>query len=180
MQAAYFLAAETGEKSGLAVLGIDVRALVLQLITFLLLFVLLKKFAFSTIVRLLEERRRTIDAGVELGQEMAAQKERFDEETARLLKKARQEADNIIAAAHQEAGEIIKEAETTAARKTDTMLADAHNKIAEDLERAKKGLEQEMLVLVAQATETIIGERLDSKRDEQLIRRALQEAQERL
>jgi len=176
MQMIVFVAAEeTAEKSGLAVLGIDPIALLLQLTTFLILFLLLKKFAFNTIVRMLEERRRTIDAGVDLGQEMAAQKQQLDETVADILKKARQESDKIIAAGHHEAGVIVKEAEAEAERKADALLADVHNKIAEDISKAKKGLEAEMLSLVAEATEAVISEKLSPKKDAALITRALHE-----
>lgn len=173
-----FAAAEEAvEKGGLAVLGINPVALLLQFATFLLLFFLLKRFAFKTIIRTLEERRRTIDKGVDLGREMEAQKQRLDERINQALHEARAESDKIIAAAHHESGVIIKEAEETATRKTDAMLAEAHLKIEEDIERARLGLEKEMRVLVAEATEVIIGEKLDAQKDARLIERALREVE---
>jgi F-type H+-transporting ATPase subunit b len=168
-----FGAAEEAAESGLAVLGINPLAFLLQLVTFLILFLLLKRFAFAKIVSLLEERRRTIDKGVDLGLAMEAQKQQLDKKVDEILHKARADADKIIAGGHHEAGVIIKEAEAAAARKTDAMLADAHAKIGEDIERARRELEKEMASLVAEATEAIIDEKLDARKDSDLISRAL-------
>lgn len=167
-------AVEGGEtKGGIAALGVDGKALVLQIITFIVVFVLLKKFALDKIVQTLEERRKTIDAGVELGREMAQEKERLDEEVEKVLKKARIEADKIIAAGHVEVGTLLKEAEEVAARRTDGLLKDAHARIDDDISKARKALEKEMLQLVAEATEAIIGEKLDSDKDNALIEKTL-------
>ena len=163
---------------GIAVLGVDLKSLMLQIVSFVLLFWLLKKFAFGKIVNALDERRKTIDQGVELGLKLAEEKERLDAEIEKHLHKARLEADKIIAAGRQEVSAMLKEAETTAAKKADTMLADARNRIEDDLVQARKKLEQEMLALVAEATEVIIGEKLDAKKDSTLIERALQAAKQ--
>lgn len=168
-----FAAAEEKAEGGLAVLGINPLAFLLQLITFLILFLLLRRFAFDKIIAMLEERRRTIDRGVDLGIEMETQKKHLDKKVDEILHKARAEADKIIAGGHHEAGLIIKQAEEAAARKTDAMLADAHAKIGEDIERARRGLEKEMANLVAEATEVIISEKLDARKDSNLIQRAL-------
>lgn len=160
------------EVSGIGALGIDFLAILAQAVTFLLLFWVIKKFALDGIVKTLEKRRKTIDDGVRLGREMEAEKAALDEKVEGLLKKARTEADGIIAGGQKEAGEIIKAAEEAASRKAEAILEEAHGKITEDIEAARKGLEQEMRSLVAEATEVIIEEKLDAKKDEGLIKRA--------
>jgi len=125
---------------------------------------------------MLEERRSTIDKGVDLGREMETQKQQLDERVDKVLHQARSDADKIIAASHAEAGGIIKEAESVSARKVDAMLADAHAKIEEDIDRARTGLEKEMRVLVAEATEAVLGEKLDAQKDAGLIERTLRKA----
>lgn len=163
------------EAAGIAALGIDPIAILAQAATFLLLFWLIKKYALANIIATLEKRRQTIDDGVRLGQEMALEKERLDEEVEKALAGARAEADKIIAAGHEEAGAIIKEAENTASQKVDTMLAEAKLKIDKDIELARIGLETEIAGLIADATEKIIQVKLDSKKDAVLITNALSE-----
>ncbi len=161
------------EKTGIAVLGIDVKALLLQAGVFLLLFFIVKKYAFRSIVDTLENRRETIDKGVELGLEMEKKKGEFDEELKKLHHQARLAADEIIASANKEAGEIIKAGEQATTIKVEEMLKDAHARIDRDMQRAEEKLKEEMLNLVAEATEVIIDEKLDTKKDAGLMQRAL-------
>lgn len=169
-----FAVEETAEKTGLAVLGIDPKALLLQLITFLLLFIILKRFAFKKIIAVLEERQKTINKGVDLGREMEAEKQRLDEKADKILHDARKEADKIIAEGHTQAGQIIKEAEKTAQRKVNAMLDEARAHISEDIIRTRKQLEKETLALVAEATEALIAEKMTPEKDQKLIARILQ------
>lgn len=161
------------EAAGIAALGIDPLAILAQAVTFLVIFWVIKRFALDKIVASLEERRKTIDKGVRLGLEMQAEKDKLDEKVETSLHKARLEADKILADAHQEAGSIIKQAEDKAADKVETMITDAHSRIEDDVRKAKKQLEHEMVELVADATEIVIGEKLDARKDGSLIERAL-------
>ncbi len=163
----------TEEPQGIAALGIDPLAILAQAATFLVLFFVIKKFALDKIVATLETRRKTIDDGVRLGREMEAEKERLDEKVAEVLQKARAEADKVIVGGHEEAAEIMKQAEASASQKVDAMLSDARAKIDEDIENARVGLEQEMRILIAEATEAILEEKLDAKKDASLLSRAL-------
>jgi F-type H+-transporting ATPase subunit b len=159
--------------AGIAALGIDPLAILAQAGTFLLLFWVVKKFALEKIVKSLEERRQTIDEGVTLGYEMAEERARLEEKVEAELRKTRDKADLIVAEAHKEAGEVVKAAEASAAAKVDDMLADARSRIEDDMKRAKQELQKDILGFVADATEAIIGEKLDAKKDDALIKRAL-------
>lgn len=168
-----FGATAAEEKTGFALLGIDPKAIILQAGTFLILFLLIKKFALKGIVETLEQRRKTIDKGVELGVAMEKKKGQFDEELKQLHHEAREQADLIIAGANKEASDIIKAGEASATKKVDQMLKDAQARIDREMNKARQDLRKEMLGLVAEATEVIIDEKLDAKKDASLIERAL-------
>lgn len=168
-----FGSAVADESSGIAALGIDPWAILAQAGTFLLLFFIIKKFALEKIVAILEKRRKTIEDGVLLGREMEAEKAKIDEKVETILHKTRQEADKIIAAAHEESNKIVLKAKSTAQEKTESMLRDARRKIDDDIMVAKKDLEQEMREYIATATEIIIQEKIDAKKDAALIEKAL-------
>lgn len=163
----------TEEAEGIAALGIDPIAILAQAATFLLLFWVIKRYALDKIVDTLEKRRKTIDDGVRLGREMEAEKERLDQKVEDAMRQARIDADKIIAEAREEAGGVLKEAEASASKKVDAMLAEAHHRIEEDIDRARAGLEKDMRNLVAEATEVIIQEKLDAKKDASLLERAI-------
>ncbi len=169
----HLLAESADNSSGFGALGVSASAFVIQLITFALVFAVLKKFAFTPIVKLLNDRRKTIDAGVRMGEELAKEREKLNQEVDQVMRETRVEADKIIATGHKEAREILREAEKSAARKSDAMMADAEVRINEETERAKRKLEKDIVGLVSEATEAIVGKKVDPKTDTELINKIL-------
>ena len=163
------------ESSGIGALGVDGKAFVIQLITFLLAFWVLKRYAFTPIVKLMDERHKTIDEGVALGEKMKQDEAALQTRIADELTKARKEADGIISAANDTARDTVRDAEGKAQDKAAGILKDAEERIATDTARARKKLQGELVELISDATEAIIGEKVDAKKDAQLIDKALQE-----
>ena len=161
--------------SGIGALGVNGKAFLIQLITFIFAFLLLKKFAFKPVVKLLEDRRKTIEDGVKLGQKMEKEQTRFEEKSAQIVRDARHEADRIISDGHKEARDIIREAEKSGKRKVDAMVLDAEARIKEESEQAKRKLEKEIAGLVSEATETVVEQKLDSKTDTALVDKAVKD-----
>jgi F-type H+-transporting ATPase subunit b len=166
-------AAEEASGSGLSALGVDGKAFLIQLITFLLVFWVLKRWAFAPILKVLNERRETIESGVKLGEQMRQEKSAFEAQTEEMLAKARQQADGIIAGAQDSGREAIREAEEKARAKAEGIITAAEGRLEQDTARARQALEKEVASLVASATEAVIGEKVDAKKDAALIERSL-------
>ncbi len=160
--------------SGIGALGVDGKAFVIQLITFLLAFWVLKRYAFAPILKVMRERRQTIDQGVKLGEQMQQEKAELEAEVEKKLHEARQKADGILADAQEAGKQAIREAEDKAREKATGILAAAEDRIKQDTQRARQQLEKELVGLVAEATEAIIEEKVDASKDVQLIEKALQ------
>ncbi|HTH72180.1 MAG TPA: F0F1 ATP synthase subunit B [Candidatus Pristimantibacillus sp.] len=163
------------EASGIGALGINGKAFIIQLITFVLAFFVLKRFAFGPIVKIMNERRKTIEAGVELGEQMKKDQAAMEAKVTETLADARTQADGIIAAAHDTSRQAIREAEDKARDKAADILKQADDRITADTKRARKQLESELVGLISEATEAIIGEKVDAQKDAALIDRALKE-----
>ncbi len=161
--------------SGIGALGVDGIAFLIQLTTFVLVFLVLRKFAFKPIIKVLNERRETIESGVKLGEEMQKENEKLDAKIAKILQDTRSEADAIINDAQEAARQTVREAEDKAREKAGGILKEAESRIEQDTARARQQLEKELVGLVSDATEAIIGEKVDAKKDAQLIDRALKE-----
>lgn len=166
-------AAEKEQPEGIAALGLDFQAFLVQLITFLLVFFVLYKFVFHRVVKLLEDRREAIEKGMSLTSEMLVEREKLEKEVDKKLAKARKEADDILARTHEQASQIIKSAEESASQKADNMLVEARKKIEEETARARRKLEAEVVELVIEATEVVADEKLDAKKDAALLQKAL-------
>jgi F-type H+-transporting ATPase subunit b len=168
-----FAEAATDSGSPLAALGVDGKSLIFQLITFVLVFLILKKFAFKPITKMLLERRKVISDGIILGEQMEREKAKLDEKQAAVLREARVEADKIVAIAHKESREVIREAEKTAKSKADAIIAEADEHIKEDAEQARRRLEKDIIGLVSEATEAVVHEKVDAKKDAEIVDKAL-------
>lgn len=159
--------------SGIGALGINLSSFLIQLGTFIIAFLVLRKWAFKPILKVLNERRETIEQGVSLGERMKKDQAEMEQKVAEALRDARKEADKVISDASERGRQIIADAESKAKEKSETIIASAEDRINQDVKLARSNLEKELVGLVAEATETIIGEKVDAKKDAALIDKAL-------
>jgi F-type H+-transporting ATPase subunit b len=117
-------------------LGINWKILVGQIINFVILFLLLKKFVFKAFFSTLEKRKKIIEDGV-----------RKSEDAEKNLAKIRVLDQEIRIAGEKNARELIKTAEMTANKRKQEVLAAAEKEkeriILAAKETAKKELAQE-------------------------------------
>ena len=159
--------------SGISALGVGGKSLAIQLITFVLAFLVLRKFAFGPIIRILQQRRQVIEDGVKLGEKMRGDEAKLEEKIEKTLHDTRKQADQIITDANESAKQIVHDAETDAKSRAELILKEAEEKTKQELIRARHKLEGEMASLVAQATSAVLDEKVDAKKDAGLIERAL-------
>jgi F-type H+-transporting ATPase subunit b len=146
--------------SGIGALGFSGQAFLIQLITFLLAYLVLRHYAFGPILKALKTRRETIESGVKLGEELRKEQQEMEAKVEKVLHEARSKADEIIAGAQENGKQSIRE-----------------DRIKQDAAQARQALQKELVGLVADATEAIIDEKVDSAKDSKLIEAALKEAQ---
>lgn len=161
--------------SGLGTLGVSGSAFVIQLITFLLAFWVLKRFAFGPIGKILKERKETIEQGVSLGEKMKNDAKELEDKIEEELTKARTKADDILEEAKEASKKTIKEAEDEAYTKAEDIILEAKDKAKMEMENAKKKLENEIAELVVEATEVLTKEKIDKSKDAKLIDQAISE-----
>jgi len=159
--------------SGIGALGFSGQAFLIQLITFVLAYLVLRRYAFGPILEALKRRRETIAQSVQLTEQLQKEKTELEAETEKTLHDARQQADTIIAGAQDTARQTVREAEDQARQKAALIVKDADSRIAQDTARARQALEKEVVGLISEATEVIIGEKVDAKKDAALIERAV-------
>jgi len=164
-----------GEASGPAALGLDGQAFVIQLVTFLIVFLVLRKWAFKPIIKMLDARRQLIESGVELGEKMRAETAKTEERAAQTLHAARLQADQVLADAAAEAKKKIAGAEAVAQKQAAGIIQQANDQISQAVVRERKRLERELVDLVSDVSQAVIGEKVDAKKDAQLVAQALQE-----
>lgn len=165
----------TEKGSGLSLLGIDPRAVVLQTGTFVILYLIVRKFSLEKIIKSLEDRRSKIEEGIKNAHRMEKLREQTKNEHEKILAESRKHADEIIAKASEEAGSIIARAQLDAEKRSKKLHEQSVAEIEQQIEHARKTLKNEMLELVAMATGVVLNEKITGKKDNELIAKALKE-----
>jgi len=161
----------------LQALGIDWKLLVEQTLAFLILVVVLGKFVYPALMKAVDGRREQIEAGLNEAKEAREALEKAEVKVDELLAQARKDADEILARSHQEAGAMVASAEEKAQQRAQQIVTDARAQLDNDVRKAREALKSDAIKLVAVATEQIIHEKLDDKKDAGLIKNALDKGQ---
>lgn len=165
--------AETGI---LVALGIDWRLLILQVVAFAVLLWFLGKFVYPVLIRAIDKREAAIEDSVKAAKNAEAKAEQSEAEVEKLLKQARKEAAEIVDLAHKEAQQQVKDAEDRAKSRGDQIVAEAREQLGRDVTKARAELRADAADLVALATEKIVREKVDAKKDKALLDAALKES----
>ena len=123
---------EASSQSGIGALGVSGSALLIQLLTFVFAYLVLRKYAFKPILKVLAERRDTIESGVKLGEEMQKARAQLDANVKKALADARKQADTIVAEASNAARDTVRAAEDKAREKADNIVKDAEARTQQD------------------------------------------------
>lgn len=161
------------QNSALGALGLNVQAFLFQLITFLLLLLILRKYAYPPIVKTLEERRKAVEQSIDQAKEAAAALEKAEKQIENMLAEARDEAQALVTAGHREAAKMVEEAETKAVKRAEHIVSEARTSMEHELQKARIALKHEAAQLVAEAAGIIIKEKVDARKNAELIGSAL-------
>ena len=159
----------------LQALGIDGKLLIEQALAFLILVAILGKFVYPALMKAIDTRRDQIEAGQKEAKEAAEALTNAEAKVDDMLAAARKEADDIIARSHKEAGAMVAEAEEKAKTRAEQIVKDARSQLETEVSKARQMLKRDTIKLVAEATEKVVKEKLDDKKDASLIREALGE-----
>jgi F-type H+-transporting ATPase subunit b len=138
-------------------------------ITFLLLVVLLSKFAWGPIVKMLDERERTIRDAIDEAKKERAEAERALTAQKAALAGAQREAAALAQRSRQEV-EVLRADLTARARKEgDDLVAQARQQIQEEKARALAELKGQVADLAIEAARRLIQSSLDEKSQRALV-----------
>lgn len=154
-------------------LGLNAQLFIEQGVAFLLLVFVLGKFVYPALIKAVDDRRMAIEAGLQEAKESQEALATAEAKVAEMLEEARKEADDILARTHQEAASVVAEAESKAKTRAEQIVADARQQLNVDVTKAREALKKDTVELVALATERIIGEKLDDRKDADLVKKAL-------
>lgn len=177
----YLAASEAAHQSPdgglLNALGIDGKLLLLQSGAFLVLVFILGKFVYPYLLKAIDDRREKIEEGLKNAKKADEELKKVEQKVAEIIRSARAEANDIIAHSQKEATSLVEEAEQKAVKRAEHIVSEAHIQMDNELNTARDVLKKDTAILVAKATEQILRQKIDAKKDAQLITAALKEAE---
>lgn len=155
---------------------LDPGLYVWTIITFLLLFFLLAKFAWKPLLKALSEREEKIRSSLEKADEAQQKLERLSAEGEEIIGKARAEAQSIVSDGKKASEKVRGEIETKAKEKANTIVAQAEKQIVAEKEQAISDIRGEVAALSIQIAEKLIRKNLSKKDNMTLIKESLDKA----
>jgi F-type H+-transporting ATPase subunit b len=152
--------------------------LIAEVVAFILMVVILARYAYPRIMQVAEERGKKIEAGVRAAEEAEKRLAEVQEQVAHILDEARDQAREIIARAHREAVIEAEEVRIRARAEAEALLERATAEIGAERDRAIQELRAQVSMLVVEATAIVIRETLDAKAHQRLIDEALSKVSE--
>jgi F-type H+-transporting ATPase subunit b len=152
---------------------IEVGMLLAQFVNFAIVFFVLYKFAYGPVLKMLQERTKKIEQGLQDAQASQKKLAEISEKEALVLVEARKQSQAIIKKAEETAVVQAQEIVTVAKEQTQKMLAMAQKQIEQEKAKILAEVKAEVASLVMLATEKIIDEKLDSTKDSELIKRVI-------
>lgn len=156
------IASEGTEPSALA-------AVVTNLVCFLLVIWILKRYAFGPMLKIIDERRETIESDLKKAEairvQAAAEKAELDEKLRNIQDEARQKMLEIVNEGKRIADSIQEDARV----KAEAMIEKAKTNIQLETEKAREIIKTEVVNMTLAATERLIHANLDDSKQRDLI-----------
>jgi F-type H+-transporting ATPase subunit b len=133
-------------------------------VTFLIVFFLMKKFAWGPILKMIQEREESIEHALNSAQKAKEDMAELQNNNEKLLAEARLEKDKMLKEAREIKETMINDAKDAAQKEAQRIMADARNSIQNEKMVAINELKSQVALMSVEIAEKII--RKDLSKDE--------------
>ncbi|MGI2327728.1 F0F1 ATP synthase subunit B [Planococcus sp. YIM B11945] len=150
--------------------------IIATLAVFIILMLLLKKFAWGPLMGVMQERENLIAGEIETAEKSRLESQKLLEEQRNLLKEARTQAQQIVENAKKQ-GEVSREDIISNARaEAGRMKESAVQEIANEREQALSAVRDEVVALSMLAASKVLGKEISEEDNRQLINETIAKA----
>lgn len=157
----------------LSTFGIQPILLIAQIVNFLIIFYLLKRFAWKPILKTLNDRKAVVAESIKNAEDTQKALDKALEKEKEILQKAQAEAQNALSDAKAQAQEVAKMSEESTRQQVERMIADAHKKIEKQTSDAEKQLATKVTTIAADMLRNSLKGMLDEKEQEKVVEKTL-------
>ena len=153
--------------------GVNPMLLVAQIVNFLIVLFILKKFLYKPVLDVLKKRQITIKEGLKQAEEARIKLEKVVIEERNILRSAQLQSRKIIEDAKQESIEITRKMNEEAKKQTEKLLNDTKRQIVRESIEAERKLALNTSKLAITILEKSLKEFFSSKEQEEVLSQAL-------
>lgn len=160
-------------------LSIDIWTFVMSALNVLVIVLVLYKFLFEPIGKIIEERQSHVENSLAEAKAQREEAQRMLAEYSEKLKNAKEEARQIVQAATQEAEAYSSQRRAEAEAEAERMIERAKNEIETERLRALAAIRDEVATLTIQAAERVIRREIRADDHSRMVHEMLQSVEER-
>ncbi len=155
--------------------GIQPTLLFAQIVNFVIILYLLKRFFYKPILKVLNERKKKIEESLRNADLIEERLQKTDENSKKIIADSQIQAQNLIQDARREAERIGEKAALEARKTIDQALVDAKVQIEAERESMQKKVERETLDLVVAVVKKVLKRNLKPQEKQALTGSAVRE-----
>ena len=144
------------------------------MVNFTIVLLVLYKFAYKPILKILNDRTEKIDKGLKDAENAARKMEEMTTKEKEILGEAKKEAQKIITEAEKVGTKNKEEIIIESNKQAEKILVDAEKKIESEKTKMFTEVKAEVADLIVAATGKIINEKLDTRKDKELIEKSIE------
>ncbi len=153
--------------------GIEPVLLIAQIVNFLIILFLLKKFLYKPVQNLLSERKKTIKEGLEKAEEGRLLLEKARLEEKEILKKAQEKSEKIIENAKNQALELVNAAKEEVKIETQRMIGEAKDQIQKEADKIQDSLISHVSALSVDFLKKALSQTLDKESQKEILNKTI-------
>ncbi|SRR5258708_3954442 len=155
--------------------GVQPILLAAQVVNFLILLLILRRFLYRPILKVLKQRQETIAQSLRNAQQIEERLQKTEEEKELVLEKAAKEAQKLIDEATVAANQVVADAHTKASSDMEKILEQGKQTIRLEKEKMQQEIREELADLVVLGIEKVAGKVLDKKVQKEIVERSIKE-----
>ncbi len=160
--------------------GVQPTLLFGQIVNFLIILFLLRKFFYGKILKILDDRKKTIEESLKNADLIEANLQKTKEQSAKIIEETQKNAQLLIEDAKKGAENISQKALVEAREIHKQSIKDTKIQIASERLLMQKQLEKETLTLVVGVVKKVLGRNLKDKEKQEITSGAIGEINKQL
>lgn len=167
-------ATESAQNTGLlASLGINLSSFIFQLINFAVVALVIWYLILKPVTKKMAERQKLIDESINNAKKVQENLQKSEQKYQEKIDQAKVDANKIIEKAGAEAERLSAELRDKAKKEIELLVLQARKNIIIEKDEMVATLKTETANLIIKALEKILSEKIDNKKDQQIIEEML-------